>query len=135
MNWLKASILWIAVVGTVVVFGDSMLSLYKVIEFRAAVQDFVDFGLVIFISLNVVFSASLLLFALFSRRYLSQKIGTLGRRCSFSSIGFSFVVLILNFLNLTEWPQRALEGRNYSALWCLVISCIYLWLTRRRTVI
>ncbi|MDQ1925061.1 hypothetical protein [Massilia pseudoviolaceinigra] len=131
MNWLKAFATWVTALGTVLVFSESVLSFYKVVEFRAAVHDPIDLVAVIFISLGVVLAASFALMAITSLWVKGAKGEKICRISGFISAGFAIAVLILNSIDLREWPLRALEGRNFSAAWCLLVSCVRVFARRR----
>jgi len=132
MRAFAAILLWVAAVGTFLVLGDDLLALYRTIEFRAAVPDGREFAFIVAMYAAVGLSAALILLALVAE---ATKIGRARRiavLCCLTSAICAAAVLLLNWTVLPEWPTRALEGRNYSAAWCLLMSLIYLAAIRRR---
>lgn len=132
MRALAAILLWVAAVGTLLVLGDDVLALYKTIEFRAAVPDGREFAFIIAIYASVGLSAALILLAFVAETTKFCRTRPIAALCCLASAICAAFVLLLNGAALPEWPTRALEGRNYSAAWCLLVSLIYLAAIRCR---
>lgn len=131
MKLLKVVMLWIAAVGTILILGDDLLGLFKVIEFRGAIHDRREFLLVIGLFVLVGVSALLLLVPLLLFVGNSARARLVGSRSWVAAAVCAATVLLLNGAHLEEWAARALEGRNYSAAWCLLASVICLITMRR----
>jgi hypothetical protein len=131
MKALAAVLMWVAAVGTFLVLGDDALSLYKSIEFRAAIPNGSEFGLIVAMYTAVGLSAALILLALVAGANKLGRARTIVTVCCLISAICAAIVLLLNGAALPEWPNRALEGKNESAVWCLLVSLIYVAATRR----
>ncbi|MBV8620951.1 MAG: hypothetical protein JOY84_18965 [Curvibacter sp.] len=131
MNSLRGIVVWFGVAGTALILSDDLLALYKVIEFRGAVHDVFEYILIIFLFVSVGLSAVLLLISLLSVVRNSTRKELIVRRLCMVAAAFSVAVLLLNGVHLADWTTHALEGRNFSATWCLLVSVLCLMRTRR----
>jgi hypothetical protein len=119
---IKNIIRWFATVGTILVLGDDLLGLYKIIEFRGAIHDGFEFAGIIGLFVMIGISTMAVIFCLLSFNLGLRRYDKFGRLSCVVAALCALVVLLLNGIELPEWLAQALAGRNFSAAWCLMIS-------------
>ena len=131
LKTVRLFLLWIGTTMMLILVIDFLLSLYKITEFREAITDTADFGLVFAIYLTASFAAAAICFCCAislvgdeskkKRTAILLKVG----------IGLNGLLLLLNSLPLQHWSNLALERKNFSLIVSGAIGAILFWWTRR----
>lgn len=126
MKIIKAVWVWLVLVGTSLVLADDMLVLYKAVELWSVLD--AEFALIIGICTVVGISSALIVIALLSEVANYRSLNVL----SFYLVAAicSMSVLLMNGVDLPKWAALALDGRNYSAAWCLFVALVNFFVKR-----
>ena len=130
MRRVSPFIKWGSIVIVLILFADVLLSLFKITEFRNAIEDRLEFAIVVllYVAVGLVVTLTGIGIALAGQTHT----GKVNAGLLYAAIGIGACLLLLNMTDMPKWAATALENKVISLGICMALSCLTLAVKRNR---
>lgn len=121
--------LWFVVCLSLILLVDVLLSAYKIVVYREAIVDALDFAIVLLVYVGTGAVAGLTCLSAFLAMIGNRYARTV-RAMQGGAVCLAILLLIANSVTLPEWASTALSNKNVTLIACLLLCGLIYWCLR-----